>query len=169
MGNQDFFWEQLEQAIPEDKSLALIEIRNRLTPILNKRGFKVKVEYCLENELTPNLISRIENSCNDFSKKIKERINKDKSCRHRYQEGTCRKIYFEVIYAILIKHNFGEAGNNGKLKKISKASFAERFGIDRGTLSSNEDQVDFYNEKKMTYPMLKPIFLEIEDMLINEK
>ena len=159
---------QLEQMLPEDKSLALIEIRNLITPICYKRGLNCKIGYCLENELTPNLISRIENSCNDFSKKIKERINKDKSCRHRYQEGTCRKIYFEVIYAILIKHNFGEAGNNGKLKKISKASFAERFGIDRGTLSSNEDQVDFYNEKKMTYPMLKPIFFEIEDMLINE-
>ena len=77
-------------------------------------------------------------------------------------------IYFEVIYAILIKHNFGEAGNNGKLKKISKASFAERFGIDRGTLSSNADQVDFYNEKKMTYPMLKPIFLEIEKNILEK-
>ena len=167
MGNQDFFWEQLEQAIPEDKSLALIEIRNRLTPILNKRGFKVKVEYCLENELTPNLISRIENSCNDFSKKIKENINKEKSCRHRYKEETCRKIYYEVIFLILSKHSFGEAGKNGKLKKISKAKFAERFGIDRGTLSSNVDQVNFYNEKKMTYPMLKPIFIDIEKMIIK--
>ena len=150
---------QLEQMLPEDKSLALIEIRNLITPICYKRGLNCKIGYCLENELTPNLISRIENSCNDFSKKIKERI---------YQEGTCRKIYFEVIYAILIKHNFGEAGNNGKLKKISKASFAERFGIDRGTLSSNADQVDFYNEKKMTYPMLKPIFLEIEKNILEK-
>lgn len=158
---------QLEQMLPEDKYLALIEIRNLITPICYKRGLNCEVGYYLENELTPILISRIENSSNVFSKKIKERINKDKSCRHRYQEGTCRKIYYEVIFVILKKHNFGEAGKNGKLKKISKARFAERFGIDRGTLSSNADQVDFYNEKKMTYPMLKPIFLEIEKKILE--
>lgn len=167
MSDQDFFWEQLEQVIPEDKSLALIEIRNRLIPFLNKRGIKVKVEYCLENEFTPNLISRIEKSCNDFSNEIKILMNSDKSCRHRFNERTCHIIYYSVVYLILSKHNYGEAGKNGKLKIISKAKFAERFGIDRGTLSSNVDQVDFYNEKKMTYPMLKPIFLKIEKKILE--
>ena len=159
---------QLEQMLPEDKSLALIEIRNLITPICYKRGLNCKIGYCLENELTPNLISRIENSCNDFSKKIKERINKDKSCRHRFNERTCHIIYYAVVYLILSKHKYGEAGKNGKLKIISKASLAERFGIDRGKLSRNADQVDFYNEKKMTYPMLKPIFFEIEEMIIKK-
>ena len=74
---------QLEQMLPEDKYLALIEIRNLITPICYKRGLNCKIGYYLENELTPILISRIENSCNVFSKKIKERINKDKSCRHQ--------------------------------------------------------------------------------------
>lgn len=157
---------QLEPYKPEDKSLAPIEISESQFQDYLAGKTKVKLETILEKELTQELISRIENSEPEFVKRIKEKINKTGKCPRRYEDESCKKIYYEMIYLILRHHRFGYAGKS-KLKRISLSYFAMEFKMNRGTLSSNLDYVDFYKDKKFPFPELKPVFEKIEDRIIK--